>query len=209
MSTPKSSHKIVGFSTVWSDFVLGVRLPALAILVCALYNTKLYYDAGKAGPDARFGLTKGKLLELQRHKYGYVAVPRYSVLYEFTVDGVTYTSRRATTGSPYRDWMGLRYTDTITEAQYLQSIPILRIGEPCTVFYDKKAPAKHAAIAHDSNSWETALMLYAAFFPLLCAGMMKMQYQSWVRYFRVSKTRVGFPEWAHTTARHPKPPPSK
>jgi hypothetical protein len=185
-------------STVWADFGFKIRVPAAIILAGTLYNSQLFYDSKKAHlSDSRFGSVSGTLLEIKKLQYRYITVPRYSVLYEYEVDGVKYTSRRATSGSPYRDWMGTYYTDTITEAQYLQSFPILRIDEPCTVLYDKKAPAAHASLAHDANSWETALLMYFGVFPMVTANLMINQYGYWAHRWGKSKTTVKFPQWAH------------
>lgn len=204
MANPTVPH--VGVSTVLKDLALGVRIPCLFILFAAGYNTKLYYEAGQAWQqNARFGTAKGKLLKLHRLKYSYVAVPRYSVEYEFEVDGVKYVSKRATTGSPYRDWMGDWYTDTITEAQYLQSIPLLRIGERCTVLYDRTNPGAHSAIAHDANSWEISLMLYAAVFPFLTANLWLMQWQTWRYGTKMVAKKIKMPAWSRPPNMPPPP----
>ena len=191
-----------GFSTVFHDLALHIRVPCLGLLWVAGYNTHLYWEAGQAWqPNARFRTTKGKLTKLQRMKYSYVAVPRYAVEYEYEVDGVKYVSKRATTGSPYRDWMGDWYTDTITEAQYLQSVPLLRSGERCTVLYDSKHPGAHSSIAHDANSWEISLMLYFATFPILTAPLLQLQFFNWVTARQVKRTRFKMPEWANPNVR--------
>jgi hypothetical protein len=197
----------ISASTVFKDLALHIRLPCLVILWVAGYNTHLYWESGQAWQqNARFSTTKGKLTKLQRLKYSYVAVPRYAVEYEYEVDGVKYTSSRATTGSPYRDWMGNWYNDTITEAQYLQSVPLLRVGERCTVLYDRKHPGSHSAIAHDANSWEISLMLYVAVFPILMAPLMQLQYHNWVIARRARRLRFKMPTWANPNVKQGPPP---
>ena len=187
---------------LFRDLVLGVRIPAALLAAAAVYNTSLFYASNKAHlADAKFGSVTGRLIDIQKKKYPFMSVPRYAVHYEYDIDGKTYTSRRATSGSPYRDWMGQRYTDTITESQYLQSFPILRIGEPCHVLYDKKNPQAHASLAHDANSWEMALMTYLAVFPLLMANNMRDSYNEYKNGWKTKKTKVRFPQWARTVAR--------
>jgi hypothetical protein len=96
--------------------------------------------------------------------------------------------------------MGGAYNDTITESQYLQAIPILRIGEPCTVYYDRKNPQAHASLAADGNSTEIGILLYLAVFPLIFANTFRMQYIVWKKMYFKKKMRVGFPAWAHQQA---------
>ncbi|CAG9574476.1 conserved hypothetical protein [Leishmania major strain Friedlin] len=187
------------------DMALEVRLPALFLLGVVYVNTKCYCDsltAYQAG--SRWGITQGKLLELRKLNYRYIIVPRYAVKYEFEVDGKQYVSTRGTTGSPYRNWMEGWYYDTITEAEYLQAIPVLRVGERCSVFYDKKNPKAHSALAQDANSFEISFLGFLAVFPLLMGHYMKAHF--WMlrkAYMPNRKMRIRFPVYDH-----PKPPPS-
>lgn len=181
------------------DLALELRVPALFFLGTAVYNSKLYSEANAAwagNPNAKVGVTRGKLLELNRFFYQHMGVPRYTVKYEFTVDGKTYVSTRATTASPYRNWMEGWYNDTITESQYLQSIPPLRVGEPCTVFYSKRWPDAHSALAHDGNSFEMSFLVFAGVFPLVFGTQLKSQFFSWRRNFFRRKIKVKYPAWA-------------
>lgn len=192
------------------DMALELRLPALATAFYVYVNTQLYYDALSAGQkkDSKWGVADGKLLSLQKLHYRFIAVPRYAVEYEYTVDGVTYVSTRATSGSPYRNFMRYFYRDTITEAQYLQAMPVLRVGERCAVFYSKSNPGKHSAVAHDPNSWETSLMAFMAFMPLLMGYYMKSHYFTARQSFMPKpKMRVGFPKLDQETSKPPPPPP--
>lgn len=188
---------------VW-DLALEVRLPGLVCAWVVYKSTRLYYDALSAyNQDSKWAMTKGKLLELNKQQYRYISVPRYTVKYEFEVDGVKYTSTRATTGSPYRNWMSFFYKDCITESQYLQAMPILRVGERCTVFYDKSNPSSHSALAHDPNSWEMSILAFCAALPLLMGYYMKAHYVDVRRaYAPARKLKIGFPK-----VDHPKPPP--
>lgn len=181
------------------DFVLPIRIPALGLLAYTLYNTYLYNQALQAfDRGSRFATTRGKLLSIEKNNYFYNAVPRYAVHYEFVVDGVRYESRRATTGSFYRDWMiPLQYLfrDTITESQYLQAFPVLRQGEACTVFYDSKAPGRHSALASDANSAEGGVALYLAVFPLIFGNMLMTSWRGFMRRMRPPKMRVRIPKY--------------
>lgn len=190
------------------DMALEVRIPALCLLGVLYVNTRCYYDALTAyDATARWGITRGRLLELQKLNYRYISVPRYSVKYEYEVDGKRYVSTRATTGSPYRSWMRSFYRDTITEAEYLQAIPVLRIGEQCTVFYDKKNPGAHSALAHDANSFEMSVIGFLAVFPLLMGYFLKSHWWAVRRaYMPSKKMRVRFPTYDHP---QPPPPPPK
>jgi len=193
-------HQIV------KDMILPIRIPALIILFWACYNTWLYNQANKAfDRGARFQTVRGRLLEIKKNNYFYNAVPRYAVKYEFVVNGVRYESCRATTGSFYRDWMPTwLWTDTITESQYLQAFPLLRVGEACTVFYDSKCPGAHAALACDANSTESGVALYAAVFPLIFANMLYGQYSAAKRKVFTKKIRVRMPahDVDHMKAQH-------
>jgi len=190
------------------DLALEVRIPALFCAYGVYVNTKLYYDSLAAyQPGAKWGMAKGKLLELEKLNYRYISVPRYAVKYEFEVDGKTYVSTRATSGSPYRNWMERFYKDTITESQYLQAIPVLRVGERCTVFYNKANPGSHSALAHDANSFEISIMCFLAVFPLMMGYYMKAHW--WMikkAYFPGKKVRVRFPVYDHPP---PPPPPPR
>jgi hypothetical protein len=193
-------HQIV------QDMVLPIRLPALMMLCWALYNTWLYNQANKAfDRGARFQTVRGRLLELKKNNYFYNAVPRYAVRYEFEVNGKRYESCRATTGSFFRDWMpSFIWTDTITESQYLQAFPVLRVGEPCTVFYDTKNPKSHSAIACDANSTEGGVALYLAVFPLIFGNMLRGHYVSFMRKWFPKKIKVKMPKYdiEHAKAEH-------
>lgn len=188
---------------VW-DLALEFRIPGLFFTYAVYVNTRLYYDSMSAyQPNASWGMAKGKLLELQKLNYRYISVPRYTVKYEFEVDGKKYVSTRATTGSPYRDWMQRFYKDTITESQYLQAIPVLRVGERCTVFYSKTHPEKHSALAHDANSFEISILCFLAVFPMLMGYYMKTHWWLTKKAFLPGKkVRVRFPVYDH-----PPPPP--
>ncbi|EPY29083.1 hypothetical protein AGDE_10134 [Angomonas deanei] len=190
------------------DLALEVRIPALLLTGVIYVNTKCYYDAlSSYQASSRWGITSGTLLELRKLNYRYITVPRYAVKYEFEVDGKKIVSTRATTGSPYRSWMAPFYNDTITEAQYLQAIPVLRVGERCTVFYDKKNPSAHSALAHDANSFEMSFIAFFAVFPLLMGYTMKAHF--WMickAYMPNKKMRVRFPTYNHPP---PPPPPPK
>ncbi|KAG5500652.1 hypothetical protein JIQ42_04671 [Leishmania sp. Namibia] len=190
------------------DMALEVRLPALILGGVVYVNTKCYYDAQSAyQAGSRWGITQGKLLELRKLNYRYIIVPRYAVKYEFEVDGKRYVSTRGTTGSPYRNWMEGWYYDTITEAEYLQAIPVLRVGERCSVFYDKKNPKAHSALAQDANSFEISFLGFLALFPLLMGHYMKAHF--WMlrkAYMPNKKMRIRFPVYDHP---RPPPPPPK
>ena len=192
------------------DLVLPVRLPALIVLGYAIYATWLYKQSNKAfEKNARFGTVRGRLIEIKKHNYFYNAVPRYTVHYEFSVDGVKYESRRATSGSFFRDWMtplGIM-TDTITESQYLQAFPVLRNSEPCTVFYDKKCPGAHSSIASDANSAEAGIALYMAVFPLMFANKFKADLWSWRRRWVPKRYRVQMPSWSKPPSQEAAMPP--
>eukprot|EP00758_Cryptobia_borreli_P000338 Tbor_TRINITY_DN1052_c0_g1::TRINITY_DN1052_c0_g1_i1::g.12370::m.12370 len=187
------------------DLALEVRIPGIICAYVVYVNTRLYYDSMTAYQiDSKWGMTRGKLLELRKKKSRYLAVPRYGVTYEFEVDGKKYTSTRATTGTPYRDWMKWMYEDTITESQYLQAMPVLRVGEKCTVFYNKSNPGGHSALAHDPNSWEISILCFCAAFPLLMGYLLKSHFlQFRTAYMPPSKMKVGFP----SAVRPPPPPP--
>lgn len=190
------------------DMALEVRIPAVLLLGILYVNTKCYYDALSAyQANARWGIAQGKLLELKKLNYRYISVPRYSVTYEYEVDGKKYVSTRATTGSPYRNWMKGFYNDTITEAQYLQAIPVLRVGEKCNVFYNRKHPHTHSALAHDANSFEMSFIAFLSIFPLLMGYFMKAHF--WMvrkAYMPNKKMRIRFPVYDHPA---PLPPPLK
>lgn len=188
---------------VW-DMALEFRLPGLFCAYLVYKNSVLYYNSLSAyQPQSSWGMTKGTLLDLRKLTYRHIAVPRYAVTYEFDVDGVKYTSTRATTGSPYRNWMRFFYNDTITEAQYLQAMPILRKGEKCTVFYNKSNPSAHSGLAHDANSWEISLLAFCAAMPILMGYYMKAQCaQAFRDYFPRKLMKIRFPK-----VDHPKPPP--
>lgn len=182
---------------IW-EMALEFRIPAVIIGAVVLINTKHFTDANHTYlADSKVGMTKGKLLEMRKLTYRYTPLPRYAVRYEYTVDGVKYVSTRGTTGSPYRNWMEGWYDDTITESQYLQSIPVLRIGERCTVFYVKRKP-QLAALAHDPNSWETSLMTVTCVFMLLMGRLMK--FNVWLlkeKYKKKRSVKVRFPVYDH------------
>jgi hypothetical protein len=184
-------HQIV------KDMVLPIRGPAVLLLGWALYNTYLFNESNRAlDRDARFSTVRGRLLAINKQNYFYNAVPRYSVCYEFTVNGKRYESCRATTGSFFRDWMPrFVWTDTVTESQYLQAFPVLRVGEPCTVFYDRRAPQAHSALAVDANSTEGGIALYLAVFPLIFANMLRTSVVvAWRKVFP-KKIRVRMPKY--------------
>ncbi|KAH9597211.1 Protein of unknown function DUF3592 [Trypanosoma melophagium] len=189
---------------VW-DLALEFRIPALFMAYVVYVNTRCYYDALTAyQANSKWGMAHGKLLELKKLNYRYISVPRYAVRYEYEVEGKTYVSTRATTGSPYRSWMERFYNDTITESEYLQAIPVLRVGERCTVFYDKKNPGLHSALAHDANSFEISILSFFAVFPFLMGYLMKSHLWMVKKAYMPNKTmRVRFP----TYARPPPPPP--
>lgn len=183
-----------------SNLVIPIRVPALMLLSYSLWNTYLYNQAKKSFDrgETRFATTRGKLLSIQKNNYFYNAVPRYCVRYEYTVDGVRYESRRATTGSFYRDWIPFIdrfYNDTITESQYLQAFPILRQNEPCTVFYDKKSPRYHSALASDANSAESGVALYLAVFPLIFANMLMATFMRMKRSWKPPVKRIRMPKY--------------
>ena len=126
----------------------------------------------------------GKLLEIEKVKYRLNPIAAYMVRYEFTVNGVTYQSRRGTSGSPFRDWMWPYYRDTITDQQYLQSMPLLRKGEPCLVFYDVANPGARCCIAHDPNSWELAFLMFVGTIPLLAGNTLRVAFwREWQQWF--------------------------
>lgn len=189
------------------DMALEIRIPALCLLGVLYVNTRCYYDALKAyQANARWGITQGKLVDMKKLNYRYIAVPRYTVKYEFEVEGKHYVSTRATTGSPYRNWMHWFYNDTITEAEYLQAIPVLRIGERCTVFYDKRNPKAHSALAHDANSFEISIIGFLAVFPLLMGYFMKGHFWEFRRaYLPNKRMRIRFPIYDHPKAPPPQP----
>ncbi|KAF5223391.1 hypothetical protein ECC02_003410 [Trypanosoma cruzi] len=190
------------------DLALEIRIPAVFLAYVVYVNTRCYYDALNAyQANSRWAMTSGKLLELRKLNYRYISVPRYAVRYEYEVDGKRYVSTRATTGSPYRNWMERFYNDTITESQYLQAIPVLRLGERCTVFYDKKNPGAHSALAHDANSFEISILSFFTVVPLLMGYLMKAHW--WMlkkAYMPNKKMRVRFPPTARP---HPPPEPPK
>lgn len=190
------------------DLALELRIPAAFLVYVVYLNTKCYYQALSAyQANSNWGITYGKLLELRKLSYRYISVPRYAVKYEYEVDGKHYVSTRATTGSPYRNWMSGFYNDTLTEAQYLQAIPVLRIGERCVVFYDKKNPQTYSALAHDPNSFEISFIAFFAIFPILMGYTMKTHF--WMlrkAYMPNKKMRVRFPAYDHPP---PPPPPPK
>lgn len=187
------------------DAALEIRIPALFLVYVVYVNTKCYYDALSAfHANSKWGIANGKLLELRKLNYRYISVPRYAVRYEFEVDGKRFESTRATTGSPYRDWMSWFYNDTITEAEYLQAIPVLRVGERCLVFYDKRRPKAHSALAHDANSFEISIISFFAIIPLMMGYNMKAQFWMLCKaYMPGKKMRVRFPSYN----RPPPPPP--
>lgn len=187
--------------TWFHDMALEFRLPGFGLVMYSCYTTKLFYGSnGFWRSDATYSTTEGILLELTKHNPRYIAVPRYSVRYEYMVDGVRYESTRATSGSPYRPWMHHIYFDTMTEAEYLQAIPILRVGEPCTVFYDKRNPSgNHAALANDPCSFEHGLILFLGAFPLVFGNTLRGQVlTSWAKHFGKKRMKVRFPKWADT-----------
>ncbi|EAN79450.1 uncharacterized protein TEOVI_000494400 [Trypanosoma equiperdum] len=186
------------------DLALETRIPALFMAYAVYVNTRCYYDAlSSYKANSKWGITRGKLLELRRLDYRYISVPRYALRYEYEVDGKKYVSTRATTGSPYRNWMERFYNDTITESEYLQAIPVLRVGENCTVFYSKKHPGVHSALAHDANSFEISILCFLAVFPLLMGYNMKAQWWMIKRAYRPNKMlRIRFPP----NCRTPPPP---
>jgi hypothetical protein len=195
------------FTAPWKwEMALEMRIPALFILAYAVHNTILYSEANhawKAG--GKVTTTKGKLLEMQRHFNTRLALPRYSVKYEFEVDGKKYIATRATTGSPYRNWMEGWYLDTITEAQYLQAIPVLRVGEPCTVYYRKSNPGKYSALAHDGNSFEISTLVFFGTFPLIFGTSLKGQFFVLRRWLFPRRQQVRLPDWALPDRHPPKP----
>lgn len=190
------------------DLALEFRIPALFLAYEVYINTSLYYGSlSSYQPNSTWAMTKGKLLELNKLNYRYISVPRFAVKYEFEVDGKKIVSTRATTGSPYRNWMSSFYKDTITESQYLQAIPVLRVGERCTVFYKKDNPGEYCGLAHDANSFEISLMAFFAAFPLLMGYYMKSH--AWMVYkaYAPNKTfKVRFPKYDHPPPHRPPPP---
>nr|CCC95084.1 conserved hypothetical protein [Trypanosoma congolense IL3000] len=191
------------------DLALEIRIPALFMAYAVYANTRCYYDAlSSYQASSKWGITRGKLLELKRLDYRYISVPRYTVRYEYEVDGRKYISTRATTGSPYRNWMSMFYNDTITESEYLQAIPVLRVGESCTVFYDKKKPGTRSAVAHDANSFEISILCFLAVFPLLMGYNLKTNWWMIKRAYRPNRLmRVRFPPMDHAPP-PPEHPPS-
>jgi len=182
----------------WREMALELRLPACLLCGYAYYSTKLYYDAQSYyKPNGTWGVCKGTLLEIKRHTYRHHYLPRYSVRYSFELDGQTYTSRRSTSASVYRDWFldFVPHQDQITEVQYLQSNPPLRVNSPCTVFYRKDDPSL-SCIAHDPNSIENSLIAFAGIFTVLWATKFKHSYIMWKKKRFESTFKVGFPEWA-------------
>ncbi|RNF12480.1 hypothetical protein TraAM80_00333 [Trypanosoma rangeli] len=188
---------------VW-DLALELRVPAILCAYLVYVNTQCYYDALTAyQANAKWGMTAGKLLELRKLNYRYISVPRYAVRYEYEVDGKKYVSTRATTGSPYRNWMKQFYNDTITESQYLQAIPVLRVGERCTVFYDKKHAGSLSALAHDANSFEISILSFCAVVPVLMGYLMKAHWWMLRKAYMPNRTmRIRVPR-----AERPPPPP--
>ena len=190
------------------DMALEFRIPALLMATVVAINSKLYYDSVSAyHKNSNWAITHGKLLGIEKLQYRYINVPRYAVKYEFDVDGTKYIATRATTGSPYRNWMEGWYKDTITEAQYLQSIPVLRMGERCTVYYRKRTPWKHSALAIDANSWEISTIAFFATFPILMGSIMKAHFVVRVKpWMPLPKMRIGFPKHDHPSPPPPRPP---
>jgi hypothetical protein len=176
------------------ECALELRIPCLFLAYYIYKNTYHYLDANEIHlPDCRWGVAKGKLLELRKVQYRMNSLPRYGVKYEYTVNGQTYVSTRATTGAPYRDWMSWFYLDTITEAHYLQAIPVLRVGERCTVFYSKESPHL-SALASDANSWESSILAVVVCFPLLVGTQLKHQFVGLYRkHWRRNRIRVRMP----------------
>ena len=99
------------------------------------------------------------------------------------------------------------YNDTITEAEYLQAIPLLRVGEPCTVFYDKRYPADFSALAHDANSFEISLLVFLGSFPLVFGTTLKQQLYILRRNNFRRRIKVKYPDWAFPERKQT--PPSK
>ena len=187
---------------VW-ELALEIRIPSVFLAYLIYNNTMHYLNANEVHlPDAKWGMTKGKLLELNKVKYRMNNLPRYGVKYEYSVDGKTYVSTRATTGAPYRNWMSWFYLDTITEAHYLQAIPVLRVGERCTVYYSKENP-NLSALASDANSWEMAVLATFVAFPLFAGTSLKQQvFNFWRRFGPAKKMRIRVPSYDF-----PRPPP--
>lgn len=204
-------HRITGKPQpqwMW-DMALELRIPAAFFLYLAWTNTSYYLDAQTAYlKNSGWAMIDGTLLEMHKHKYRYIAVPRYSVKYEYEWEGKKYVSTRATTGTPYRNWMEGWVLDTITEAQYLQAIPVLRVGERCTVWLNKKRPDSITALASDANPAQTAILIFLGVFPLLMGYHMKC-HLLWLRhyYFPGKKMRVGFPKYDNEMSRPPPPSP--
>ena len=60
----------------------------------------------------------------------------------------------------------------LSEVQYLQSVPPLRVNSPCTVFYKIDDPTM-SALAHDANSYQFTFMAYFGIFGLAFATSIK------------------------------------
>lgn len=191
------------------DLALELRIPATFFLYYAWINTQYYLNAQTAYlKNAKWAMIDGTLLEIQKHKYRYIAVPRYAVRYEYEWEGKKYVSTRATTGSPYRNWMFGWLNDTITEAQYLQAIPVLRVGEKCTVWVNKRRPDSITAVASDANPAQTAVLVLFGVLPLLLGYHMKC-HLVWLKhyYFPSKKMRVRYPAYDRPVSQPPPTPP--
>ena len=166
------------------ELALEIRIPCAFLLWYSIHLTWIFFDAatyfddrieGKSQQRQSWTCTTGRLLELNRHTYRRHYLPRYSTRYEFTVDGKRYESRRSTTSCMWSERvlnMLPKDADVLTEVQYLQSVPPLRVNGECTVFYKIDNPSL-SALAHDANSHQFTVMAYFGVFGLLFAGHMK------------------------------------
>eukprot|EP00759_Apiculatamorpha_spiralis_P033201 PhF_6_TR3452/c0_g1_i1/m.5035 len=181
------------------DMALEFRIPAVWCMWYSFRTTQHYFDAQSYyKPDGKWTTAKGTVLDIERHTFRHHYLPRYSVQYTFTVDGKEYTSRRATTGSIYRNWIHPYLptsVDAMTEAQYLQAIPPLRIGAPCTVFYAKSNPCL-SGVAHDPSSYECSLIAFAGLFVFVWATQMKVTLFNKFGQKVAPKHKIRVPNWS-------------
>ncbi|KNH04312.1 permease [Perkinsela sp. CCAP 1560/4] len=202
-----SCRKHKGFPLWLSELALEIRIPCAFMVWYSIRLTKTFFEAatyfddrieGQSSAQQKWTHTTGTLLELKRHTYRHHYLPRYSVMYRFTVDGKTYESRRATTSCMWSEYV-LQYlpgdVDVLTEVQYLQSIPPLRANSPCTVFY-KIANPRLSALAHDANSYQFTILTSVGIFGLLFATSLKTNAINLLRayLFRPKRKVIGFPK---------------
>jgi len=199
-SMPRNSDY---FAAPWRwQLALHWRLPALLAVGYGLRCNYICYQYKKApnghnDSDIPTAITyDARLLDIGRVKNLRLGLPRYWVRYEYWVDGVRYESKRATTGSPYRDWMGDWYMDTMTEAEYLQAMPVLRVGEKCAVWYNKSNPGSYPALAFDGNSFETGVLVILGGFPLAAGSLLRSQLMLWRMKWFPRPMKVKMPKWA-------------